>query len=181
MWWKRLLPYTVDMRFVASEQSKQNVNMNNASIFTISNHHQKQAHFLLKFPLKKLPHHATTTIKQLLCCHTYIQNIMSYSWVHLHWPATWFTKWIPSPSHVICHLGSHLEFLNGFKELYLLYNKYVIQTPWGDETTKKELLQLVQDSTQMAYFCRMWPKYWISLIRYIISQSHIQYITITIA
>ena len=52
MWWRRLLPYTVDMRFVASIQSNQNVSMNNASIFTVSNQHQKQVNFLLKLPLK---------------------------------------------------------------------------------------------------------------------------------
>ena len=39
---------------------------------------------------------------------------------------------IPSPTHVICHSGGHLEFIKTFKELNLLYNKYVIQTPRRD-------------------------------------------------
>ena len=51
----------------------------------------------------------------------------------------------------------------------------------GMKSTEKEFLQLVQGSAKMAFFCLMWSKYWIWLIRYIISQRYIQYITITIA
>ena len=60
---------------------------------------------------------------------------------------------IPLPSHVICHLGSHLEFLKAFKELNLLYNKYVIQIPWGVKMhLGDKLLQSEQCSTQNGLF-----------------------------
>ena len=35
------------------------------------------------------------------------------------------------PTHIISHLGDHLEFLQAFKEFNLLYNKYVLHIPGG--------------------------------------------------
>ena len=87
MWWRRLLPYTVDMRFVASEQSKQNVNVNNASIFTVSNHHRKQANFLLKFPLKNC--HSMLPPPLNSCCVTTSTNKISrvtYGYIYIDLP-----------------------------------------------------------------------------------------------
>ena len=73
------------------------------------------------------------------------------------------------PTHVICLLGGHIELIKTLKELNLLY-RLVIQ-----------ILQLVQGSAKMAFFYMIWSRYWVSLIRYIIRQSCIQYIIITIA
>ena len=47
------LQKTVHTRFAASERSKQNLDMHNASIFTMSNQHQGETNIYLRFHWKK--------------------------------------------------------------------------------------------------------------------------------
>ena len=71
----------------------------------------------------------------LKLCHKWITYGHINQESGIAWYCTPSSLQIPSPSHVI----GHLEVLKSFKECNLLYNKYVKQTPWGDEITKKEL------------------------------------------
>ena len=59
---------------------------------------------------------------------------------------------IPSPIHVICHRGGHLEFLKTFKELNFLFNKYVLQTPRGDDIHWKRTFTIGAGFSQNGLF-----------------------------